>query len=249
MASVEVTIPVLNEEKALPGCIAQLRAFLHEHLPGHQHHITIADNGSTDGTSAVAQMLIAAYPDQVGYFYVDQRGRGRALRRAWLESGCDVLSYMDVDLSTGLEAFPLMVWAIAEEGYHVVTGNRLMRGAETVRSFKRQMISRTYNLLIRAMFRTRFTDAQCGFKALSGSAARVLVPAVVNNHWFFDTELLIIAEKRGFRVKEVPVRWTEDPDSRVKIVTTALEDLQGLARLRLGGLPAVLPPPRDVAPL
>ena len=123
-----------------------------------------------------------------------------------------------------------------------------MPGASTVRSFKRQLISRSYNLLIKAMFWTRFTDAQCGFKALSGPAARVLVPAVVNNHWFFDTELLIIAEKRGFRVKEVPVRWMEDPDSRVKIVATAMEDLRGLARLRLGGLPAVWPPARDVAP-
>ena len=114
MASVEVTIPVLNEEKALPGCLAQLLAFLRERLPEHRHHITIADNGSTDGTSSVARALVAAHPDRVGYLHLDQRGRGRALRRAWLESGCDIVSYMDVDLSTGLEAFPLMVQAIAE---------------------------------------------------------------------------------------------------------------------------------------
>ena len=243
MASVEVTIPVLNEEKALPSAVTQLHAFLRDHLPAYQCRITIADNGSTDGTLAVAESLARTYPGQVGYFHLDQRGRGRALRHSWLESSCDVVSYMDVDLSTGLEAFPLMVQAIAEEGYHVVTGNRLMPGAQTVRSFKREVISRAYNLLIKAMFQTRFTDAQCGFKALSRTAAQMLVPVVVNNQWFFDSELLIIAEKRGFRTKEIPVRWTEDPDSRVKVVKTALEDLRGLARLRFGGLPHVSPPP------
>ncbi len=242
MASVDVVIPVLNEEQALPGCVATLRSFLGEHLPGHTWRVTIADNGSTDGTLRVAEALAAEHPGQVGYFHLDQRGRGRALRRAWLESECDIVSYMDVDLSTGLEAFPIMVRAIAEEGYHVATGSRLLRGGQIQRSIKREFISRTYNLMVKAVFWTRFSDAQCGFKALSRQAAQVLVPAVVNNHWFFDTELLIIAEKRGFRVKDIPVRWSEDPDTRVKIASTALEDLRGLARLRFGGLPKVQPP-------
>ena len=242
MASVEVTIPVLNEEQALPGSIAKLHAFLSNYLADHQWRITIADNGSSDGTLGVATALAQTYPGQVGYVHLDQRGRGRALRRAWLESDCDVLAYMDVDLSTGLEAFPLLVQAIAEHGYHLAVGNRLSRESRTVRSPKREVISRAYNLLVRAAFQTRFTDAQCGFKAISRRAAQVLVPVVVNNHWFFDSELLIIAEKRGFRIKEVPVSWTEDPDSRVKIARTALEDIRGLARLRFGGLPHVSPP-------
>jgi glycosyltransferase involved in cell wall biosynthesis len=242
MASVEVTIPVLNEEQALPGSIAKLHAFLTSHLSGHRWRITIADNGSTDGTLEIAVALAQAYPGQVGYFHLGQRGRGRALRKAWLESDCDVSAYMDVDLSTGLEAFPLLVQAIAEQGYHLAVGSRLSRDAKTVRSPKREFISRAYNLMVKAAFQTRFTDAQCGFKAISRKAAQVLVPVVVNNHWFFDSELLIIAEKRGFRIKEVPVQWTEDPDSRVKIVRTALEDIRGLARLRFGGLPRVSPP-------
>ncbi len=242
MASVEVVIPVLNEERALPACVATLRAFLGERLKDHAWRITVADNGSTDATLAVAEGLVREHPGELSVVHLDQRGRGRALRRAWLESDADIVSYMDVDLSTDLEAFPKLVSAIANDGYHVATGSRLSRGSHTTRSLKREAVSRSYNLIIRAMLWTRLADTQCGFKALSREAARALVPLVVNNHWFFDTELLLIAVKRGFRVKEVPVTWREDPDTRVKIVQTAMEDLRGLARLRFGGIPRVTPP-------
>ncbi len=242
MASVDVVIPVLNEEHSLAECIAQLREFLHQCLPQHQCRIVVADNGSTDGTLDVAKAAAAAYPGQVAYVHLDIRGRGRALRKAWLESDADVVSYMDVDLSTGLDAFPTMVNGIVDKGYHVAFGSRLTKGARITRSPKREIISRTYNLIIRVMMQTRFRDAQCGFKALSRGAAQLLVPAIVNNHWFFDTELLIIGEKRGFHMLEVPVSWDEDPDTRVKIAQTVMEDLQGLARLRLGGIPEVALP-------
>ena len=239
MASIDVVIPVLNEEEALPRCITTLKRFLNNHLHGHTWHLTIADNGSTDDTLRIAEDFAAKHPGQIEYFHLERRGRGRALRRAWLESKCEIVSYMDVDLSTGLEAFPLLIRAVAEEGYHVATGSRLMKGSQIRRSLKRESISRAYNLVIKAMFCTRFSDAQCGFKALSRQAVRAIVPKIVNDHWFFDTELLIIAEKRGFHVKDIPVSWAEDPDTRVKVVNTALEDLRGLARLRFGGLPAI----------
>ena len=242
MASLDVVIPVLNEEQALPACIDELGAFLARRLEEHRWRIVVADNGSTDGTLEVAKAYAKEHPGRVGYTHLDMRGRGRALRQAWLASSADVVSYMDVDLSTGLEAFPALISAVATEGYHVAVGSRLAPGARTTRSLKRELISRSYNRLIKLGLGTHFSDAQCGFKALSREAARVLVPSVVDNHWFFDTELLVIAERRGFRVKEVPVTWREDPDSRVKILQTALEDLKGLARLRLGGIPEVDPP-------
>ena len=242
MASVDVVVPVLNEEQALPGCLETLRAFLGGQHQEHRWRIVVADNGSTDGTLEVAKAAAAAHPTEVSYLHLDVRGRGRALRRAWLESTADVVSYMDVDLSTGLESFPLLVNAVAEDGYHVAIGSRLSEGSRTTRSLEREVVSRAYNLVVRLSMGTHFSDAQCGFKALSREAAHILVPAVVNNHWFFDTELLVIAEKRGFRIKELPVEWTEDPDTRVKIASTALEDLRGLARLRLGGIPEVDPP-------
>lgn len=236
---VDVVIPVLNEEKALPESVATLHQFLSDHSP-YPFRIVIADNGSTDQTPAIAESLSQKYPE-VSWTRLEIRGRGRALRKTWLESDADILTYMDVDLSTGLDAFPPLVRAIGEEGYDVAIGSRLMKGSVVKkRTLKREITSRTYNLIIKATFFTRFSDAQCGFKAISRNAARFLVPKIQDQGWFFDSELLILAEKGGFRIKDVPVEWVDDPDSRVHVVKTATDDLKGLLRLRLGGLSKAL---------
>ena len=236
MASVDIVIPVYNEEHVLAHSVETLRAFLRDNLP-HAWRIVIADNASTDGTLAVAQGLVEQYPAEVAVVHLPQKGRGRALRAAWLGSDAEVLTYMDVDLSTDLSALPPLVDGIAAEGYDVAIGSRLARGARTTRSPRRELISRVYNLLIKAIHFTRFSDAQCGFKAISSRAAREVVPLVKNEEWFFDTELLILAEKGGYRIKEVPVRWVEDPDTRVKIASTVAEDVRGLLRLRFSRPP------------
>jgi len=242
--SLNVVIPVYNEEHVLAASLATLRDFLQQNLAGFAWHVTIADNASTDGTLRLAEELGRAYAD-VRVIHLPEKGRGRALRRAWLADGADVQSYMDVDLSTDLRYFPALVDAIARDRWDVAIGSRLMRGAHTTRSFKRELISRCYNLLIKVLFFTRFSDAQCGFKAISREAARELVPRVKNQKWFFDTELLILAEKKGYSVKEIPVAWSEDPDTRVKIGSTAVEDIAGLLRLRFGGLPGPRRPRRS----
>jgi glycosyltransferase involved in cell wall biosynthesis len=236
---VDVVIPVLNEEKALPGCVDFLRQFLEDNLP-HRFRIVIADNGSTDSTPDIAGALSQKYSD-VSWIHLEMRGRGRALRRAWLESDADILSYMDVDLSTDLSAFPKLVSAIVEDGFDLAVGCRLMASSVVRnRSLKREITSRSYNLIIKAMFFTRFKDAQCGFKAISRKAAQELIPNVKDQAWFFDSELLILGEKGGFRIKDLPVEWVDDPDSRVKVLQTATEDLKGLLRLRFGGLSRVM---------
>jgi glycosyltransferase involved in cell wall biosynthesis len=240
---VDIVIPVYNEERDLPSCIATLRGFLRKGFP-YPWRIVVADNGSTDGTLALARSLAQQYPQEVEALHLPEKGRGRALKRAWLASDRDVLVYMDVDLSTDLSALRPLVDAIAHEGYHIAIGSRLARGARVRRSLKREVLSRGYNLLIRLLFWTPFTDAQCGFKAIAREAARALLPHIKDNAWFFDTELLITAAKRGYRIKEVPVVWVEDPDSRVKILRTVGQDLAGLLRLRLGGIPRVGPPPQ-----
>ena len=241
-ASIDIMIPVLNEERDLPRCVATLRGFLAGAIP-NPWRIVIADNGSDDTTPDVSRRLMQEYPE-VGYLRLEQRGRGRALRKAWLESQADLVSYMDVDLSTDLSAFPPMVKAL-EEGYDLAVGSRLARGAKVSRRvLKREITSRGYNMLIKTMFFTKFSDAQCGFKALTRAAAQALVPHIKDTGWFFDSELLIIAEKRGFRIKDVPVAWTDDPDTRVRVVRTALKDVQGLLRLRFGGIPQVERPPQ-----
>jgi glycosyltransferase involved in cell wall biosynthesis len=228
--TVEVVIPVYNEAHVLEQSIATLSAFLSAQLP-YAWRILIADNASSDGTLALAQRLAAQDP-RVACLHLDQKGRGRALRAAWLGSTADVVSYMDVDLSTELAAFPALLGAIAHDGYDLATGSRLARGSRTTRSLKREGLSRGYNLLIKAVLGTRFSDAQCGFKALSRRAAQALLPRVQNNAWFFDTELLVLAEQAGYRIKDLPVRWVEDPDTRVKLGSTIREDLRGLWRLR-----------------
>lgn len=231
---VDTVIPVYNERHVLEGSITTLHRYLAEHLP-YDWRIVIADNASTDDTLQVAQEL-AERLERVEALHLDQKGRGRALRAAWLGSRADVVSYMDVDLSTDVDAYYPMVRAVAEEGYDVVTGRRLGRGARVEqRKLLREVTSRAYNLIIRLGFRTRFTDAQCGFKAVSRRAADALVPLIHNNEWFFDTELLILAEKKGYRIKQIPVHWVDDPDTRVKVVGTAMEDLRGLWRLKRAG--------------
>jgi len=234
--TVDVVIPVLNEERALPGSIGKLRAFLDTH-PGRDWRIVIADNGSTDGTPEIARDLARSVPS-LSVARLEQRGRGRALKKTWSESNADVCCYMDVDLSTGLDALPLLVNAVAEEGFDVAIGSRLLPGSEVVgRTLKREVTSRGYSLLFRTMFGTVFRDAQCGFKAIRTDVARAIVPLVADIGWFFDTELLIIAQRSGYRIREIPVHWEDDPDTRVKVFSTAWEDVKGLLRLRFGGVP------------
>lgn len=228
--TVDVVIPVYNEERVLQHSVSRLREFLQQRCP-YRWRIVVADNASVDNTLAVAKRLSSLY-QEVDYIHLDQKGRGRALRRAWLESDADVVGYMDVDLSTELEAFPPLIDGLIVEGYDVAIGSRLKKGAVVERQLKREIISRFYNLLIKLMFWNKFSDAQCGFKALTRKAVEDLVPVVKDEGWFFDSELLLRAEQKGYRIYEVPVKWIDDPDSRVNIVETAWGDLKGLFRVR-----------------
>lgn len=239
---VDVVIPVLNEAHVLERSIATLREFLARE-PQYDWRIVIVDNGSTDGTADVGRSLAARFADTT-LLHLGERGRGRALREAWTRSDADIVCYMDVDLSTRLEYLPPLIDSIAVDGYHVATGSRLLPESRTRRSWNRELISRMYNLLVRTLLRTRFSDAQCGFKAASREAVRLIVPLIEDQSWFFDTELLVLAEKQGMRIKDLPVEWIEDDDSRVKIVRTAWDDIKGLWRLRRAlarGLPTTAP--------
>ncbi len=231
--AVEIVIPVYNEQEAIGLCVDRLSRFLSDEFE-HDWRIIIANNGSTDHTLEVARQLSAA-DRRIEVLDLSQKGRGLALRTAWTRSTADVVSYMDVDLSTNLRYFPLLVEGL-RCGYDIAIGSRLMQASMVARRFKREVLSRGFNLLIRLLFQIRFSDAQCGFKALRREAAQLLLPFVVNNGWFFDAELLILAEKNKFRIFEAPVEWMEDLDSRVNLWGTAMEDLRGLARMRTSRL-------------
>ncbi|MFD7659163.1 glycosyltransferase [Actinosynnema sp. NPDC059797] len=228
-ATVEVVIPVHNEERALPGCVAVLHGYLAARLP-FDWLITIVDNASTDGTRTVARGLARRWHG-VRVLGLGARGKGRAVRTAWARSRADVVVYMDVDLSTGLEALLPMVASLVAGHSDVAIGSRLAPGARTVRGPKRELMSRVYNALLRLTHGTRFRDAQCGFKAARTDVIRPLLARVEDDTWFFDTELLLLAEHNGLRVLEVPVDWVEDVDSRVNVTGTVATNLRGLVRL------------------
>ncbi|MBI1379172.1 MAG: glycosyltransferase [Frankiales bacterium] len=228
----DVVVPVHNEQDDLVASIERLHAHLAASMPVTSR-ITIADNASTDRTWELALDLERRLPG-VRAVHLDEKGRGRALRQVWSHSDSDVLAYMDVDLSTDLAALLPLVAPLLSGHSDLAIGTRLARGSRVVRGPKRELISRAYNLLLRTTLAARFSDAQCGFKAIRADRARELLPLVEDPGWFFDTELLVLAERRGLRIHEVPVDWTDDPDSRVDIVPTALADLKGMWRLARG---------------
>ena len=183
-----------------------------------------------DGTLRVANELAETMPN-VRVLHLDRKGRGLALRTAWGYSDADVVVYMDVDLSTGLDALLPLVAPLVNGHSDLAVGSRLAPGSRTVRGTKREMISRAYNKVIHGTHGARFSDAQCGFKAARTDVVRPLLHQVYDDAWFFDTELLLLAEHNGLRVHEVPVDWVEDVDARVNVTKTATDDLAGLLRV------------------
>jgi putative flippase GtrA len=238
---VEIVVPVKDEEADLAPSVRRLHAFLAGRFP-FTAHVTIADNGSTDRTWAIATGLAAELAG-VSAVRLAEPGRGRALRTIWSASECDVLAYMDVDLSTDLNALLPLVAPLMSGHSDVAIGTRLARGSRVIRGPRREVISRGYNLLLHATLGAGFSDAQCGFKAIRRDQARALLPRTEDGGWFFDTELLVLAERAGLRIHEVPVDWTDDPGSRVNVRATVLADLRGIMRLggfrRLGRFVAV----------
>lgn len=228
-AAVEIVVPVYNEEATLIPSVHRLQAYLEDRFP-LPWLITVADNASTDATWGQACRL-AGEIEGVQALRLPEKGRGRALRAAWLQSPAPVVAYTDVDLSTDLDALLPLVAPLLSGHSDLAIGTRLASGARVVRGPKREAISRTYNLIVRTALRTGFTDAQCGFKAIRTDVARALVPLVEDDGWFFDTELLVLAEHNHLRIHEVPVDWVDDPDSRVDVVETATTDLKGVGRM------------------
>ena len=232
LALIDIVIPVFNEASDLERSVRTLDAYLSVALP-YSYRVTIADNASKDGTWLIAQGLASTMP-HVTAVHLDQKGRGRALKQAWLASDADVVAYMDVDLSTDLAAVLPLVAPLVSGHSDVAIGTRLARSSRVVRGPKREFISRCYNLVLRTVLQASFSDAQCGFKAMRRDVAQELLPLIEDTNWFFDTELLVLAQRADLRIHEVPVDWTDDPGTTVDIVATATEDLRGVMRLIRG---------------
>jgi len=222
-------LPVYNEEKALRNSLNTLNAFLGDY-DKYEWKIVIADNNSQDDTCRIGKELASGNP-LIQYIHIPRKGRGIALRTAWEQTDCDFISYMDIDLSTSLDAL-IRAIDLLNSGEDIVVGNRLARNSNTTRSLKREIISRSYNLVIKLILGTHFKDSHCGFKTARREVAQDIIPYIEDNEWFFDTEFLFYGEKLGCRIKEIPVNWVEDPDTKAKIFKDAYDDLRGLYRLK-----------------
>ncbi len=225
-----IVLPVYNEEEELADHTETLIRFLKSDLTDFSWGITIADNASTDGTLKAAQKLSKKYKE-VSVLHLKQKGRGRAVKAAWLQTPADIHCYMDIDLSTDLKHLPGLVRSLIR-GYDIAIGSRNSQGSRVYgRSLLRTITSKAYILMIKSIFWVQFSDAQCGFKAIRDDAAKKILPLVKDDEWFFDSELLIIAEKLGFRIYEEHVTWIDNPGSTVRVVKTAQGDIEGLLRL------------------
>jgi putative flippase GtrA len=235
----DLVVPVYNEQTDLEPGVRRLHRYLEQHLPV-TWRITIADNASTDRTWPIACRLARELP-AVHAIRLPDKGRGRALHAAWGASDATVLAYVDVDLSTDLAALHPLIAPLVSGHSDLAIGTRLSRGSRVIRGPKRELISRIYNMLLHVALNTKFSDAQCGFKAIRKDRAQLLLPLVKDNEWFFDTELLVLAERSGLRIHEVPVDWIDDPDSRVELWSTAIADLRGVVRLMRGLATGTIP--------
>ncbi len=230
--SIDIVIPVLNEEKSLPDCLEKILVYIQTHKQ-YNWGIIIADNGSEDSTNKIANLYSQKYKN-ISLITLSKRGRGRALKKAWLSSQADVSMYMDVDLSTDLKFTILIADSITKKNYDIAIGSRLHKKSKVYgRTVLREFTSRAYNLLIHIIFPfPGFKDAQCGFKGISKDVKKTLLPQIKDNEWFFDTELLLLSKKHRYNISEIPVIWKDDPDTRVKVISTAWKDIKGLLRLR-----------------
>lgn len=227
---VKIVLPVYNEEEELEEHTLRLHDFLKRTLKNFEWQIVITDNASTDKTLEVAKRLTKEYPE-ISFLHLEEKGRGRAVNKAWMSGDADIMAYMDIDLSTDLKHFPHLVKSLTE-GYDIAIGSRLLsKSVVKGRTFKREIISRGYNFLIKILFWVKFSDAQCGFKAITKEVAQKLLPKIQDNAWFFDSELLIVGEKSGYKIYEEPVTWVDNPGSTVRVLGTIMGDLKGLWRL------------------
>ena len=234
--SLDIVFPVYNEQSILKQSVSIICEFINDNLTSYDTNIVIIDNGSTDSTFEIANQLTKSH-NNIKAKKIKTKGRGIALKTAWFESSSDLLLYMDIDLSTDLSSLKPLIYEIDFNNFDIAIGSRLLKNSVVSnRKFLRTLTSKTYSFLTRFLFLSKIHDFQCGFKIINKHASKTLLPKIKDSGWFFDTELLLLAEKEKFKIKEIPVNWTDDRDSKVNVIKTIIEDIKGLIRRRIWGL-------------
>lgn len=229
----QITIPVLNEEIRLEPGVRETMRFLRENKMD-SWTVEIADNGSTDKTQEIAEGLVKEYKGRLKFRKIPERGVGLALRYSWTDAKADIVGYMDVDLATDLKHL-LEVQEIFEKNEaDAVNGSRLLKGSKVIgRTLKREISSRGFNAIMKFRLKNKFTDAMTGFKFFKRTIVIDLLKEVpVIPDWFVSAELLVRTEWNGHRLREIPVHWTDEPNSKVNIPKLAKQYLGHIDRLR-----------------
>jgi glycosyltransferase involved in cell wall biosynthesis len=216
IVEISVVLPAYNEANSLDNAVPKIMKALEEITPVYE--IIVAEDGSTDGTDKVAASLSKRYP-RVKHLHREERlGRGTALNNAFKKASGGILVYMDVDLATNVEQLKSLVSVINDEGYNFATGSRMLPESKVERSGTRNLISKVYNFLVRAMLGSEVRDHQCGFKAFRRESLMQLLDEVAASHWFWDTEILVRASRKGYKIREIPVEWTGKRETKVNLI-------------------------------
>lgn len=233
-SKIEITIPVLNEEKTLKMQMFKIVAFLDKECVKYGDvSIVIADNGSSDRTQELA-IELSKQNSRIRYLRLEKKGVGLALKASWLSSTADIVGYMDLDLATDLKHLHQVFDALLNNDYQMVTGTRLAKESIVIgRSPLRNFTSKVFNKILNFKFNGSFTDGMCGFKFLKRNILNNLMEYGANNDgWFFSTELLVVADYKNYKLLDLPVIWIDDPNSKVKIIKLAIEYLKAMNALK-----------------
>jgi glycosyltransferase involved in cell wall biosynthesis len=214
-----LTVPAYNEENILEKNVNLILKYMGANF--NNFKIVIANNGSTDKTNDIAKKL-AKDNNEILLITTKKRGKGLAIKNSWLKFDADIYAYMDADLSTSLRDFSKLINAI-KEGNDISIGSRYLKKSVVKRGLNRAIFSKLYNQLLALLFKTNVKDMQCGFKAVNEDIIKKHIPRIKDDSWFFDTELVIMAENQGYTIKEIPVSWKSNPESKLKIIKVGFE--------------------------
>ncbi|MCX6745528.1 MAG: glycosyltransferase [Candidatus Parcubacteria bacterium] len=231
-----IVIPSYNEELVIENTLLKLAAYAQQFLTDYDYQIIAADNKSTDKTKEKARQLLAKI-NRLAYLFIEQKGKGLAIKRTWqkYQDDFDFFVFMDADLATDLSALLPLISALAKENYDLAIGSRNLKDSKIQRSLWRRFFSFGYGLLAKLILGTKISDSTCGFKAVNKKVVQEIMPLVKNQTWFFDSELVFLAEKKGFKIKEIPVCWAEPrklDKSKVNVLKVSSQYLKELLRLR-----------------
>jgi len=230
-----VVLPARNEELIIRDNVLRLYEYMQGAFPNDDWKIVVSDNNSSDRTAEIVKELAEKHA-RIEYLLVTVVGKGAAVKNAWEKYSSDVYMFMDSDLATDIHGIPMLVEPLRLETSDIACGSRFLRESAVERSLIRRVTSFGYRLVVKLLLSIKVRDLPCGFKAINEKAKKALLSKIESDGWFFDSELIILGEKLGLRVQEIPVRWREPIEtgrkSKVKIISLSIEYVKEVVKIR-----------------